>query len=164
MAVGGNRATRRSHRTALDGKTPGTALARAGAEVREARSRPRSRDRHHRLRRRLQESLNTMRDGVRQGGQGRQLSGQPTEGLSSRHGRGAGPHAQHSWKPTRAHASEETRSRTTEDTAQKDRKPLEGEGPGLQARTWIQGPESPEGPQLFNKPEFAERCVSRIPG
>ena len=55
----------------------------------------------------------------------------------------------------RAHASEKTRSRTTEDTAQKDQETGE---------TGIQGPESPEGPREANRPEFAERPVSRFPG
>ena len=40
----------------------------------------------------------------------------------------------------------------------------EGQGRGPQAGTWIQGPESPEGPQVASKPEFAERSVSRFPG
>ena len=50
------------------------------------------------------------------------------------------------------------------DTAQEDRPTQEGEGPGHQAGTMIEGPQSPKGPQVANKPECAERCVSRFQG
>ena len=64
-----------------------------------------------------QESVDTMCDSSFQGGQGGQLSGQPSEGPSAGYDRGPGPNAQNSWKQTPAHASEETRPRKTERTA-----------------------------------------------
>ena len=88
--MGGDRAIGRSHRAALDGQRCGTTLAeqdgaaktagsglgergaraRAGAEERGMRGRPRGRNRDHGLRKRLQESLHTRRDGILQSGQG----------------------------------------------------------------------------------------------
>ena len=67
---------------------------------------------------------------------------------------------------TQAHASEGTRSRKkkTEVTARENRPTREGEGPEPQAETKSEVPEGPEGPKVANKPEFAERCVSRFPG
>ena len=113
----------------MDGLGQRGTRARAGAEDRRARSRPRNKNRDHRHLRRLRESLNTMRDGVFQGGQGRQLSGQPPEGLRAGHGRRTGRGAQNIWKQTQAHTSEEAPSRTTEDPAQKDEKTTGRGGP-----------------------------------
>ena len=76
MATKGDRAVRRDHRRALNGKTRGNTLveqdgamrttggghgqrragARARAEVRKTRDRPRGRDRDRRIRRRLQDA------------------------------------------------------------------------------------------------------------
>ena len=47
-----------------------------------------------------------------------------------------------------------------EDTDEKKKR--EARRPGPKAGTMIQGPESPEGPQVANKQDFAERCVSRF--
>ena len=52
----------------------------------------------------------------------------------------------------------------TEVTARENRPTREGEGPEPQAETKSEVPEGPEGPKVANKPEFAERCVSRFPG
>ena len=115
--------------------------ARAEAEERRARGRPRGRNRESRLLRRLQESPNTVR-GVFQGGQGRQLGGQPPEGFRGDSVQDNGGH----------------RRRGT-------RRPQEEDGPEPQTETLIQGPESLEGPQEANKPNAplpdfqGETCV-----
>ena len=106
MAARGDRPVRKNTGRALDGKTRGVALVeqkeprgRLGAplgkgerrnEVREARSRPRGRDRDHR--RHLQESLDIMRNSGFQGGR-EDNCGQPAEGLRTGNGQGPKPSA-----------------------------------------------------------------------
>ena len=65
-------------------RTTGSGLGQRGTEVREARGRPRGGDRDHGLRRRLQKSLNAMRNRGIQGSQGGQLSSQPQPGTRPR--------------------------------------------------------------------------------
>ena len=128
-------------RTTGSGLGQGRAGARAGTEVRETRGRPRGRDRHHRFRRRLQESLNIMRNSGFQSGQGGQTAVRP-DGGGTPHGTWPSPKTERV-RRLRTNTSARPRARRV----QRENTPTqEREGPGA------------------NKREFAECCVSRFPG
>ena len=179
MAVGGDRAIRRGHMTALDGKPHGTALieqddaartagsglgqgragARAGKEARETRDRPRGRgpqvpealpgEPERHAQPRLPEDSCAARRRRDSARDTAKPQNRARETAANEHGRT--PQTKHGRRQQR------TRRRRT-------RRTQEEGGQGPQAETLIQGQESPEGPQAASKPEFAERGVSRFPG
>ena len=180
MAAGGDRATRRGHGRALDRKTRGATLIEQDGAERTTGSGLGQR-----------ESRSVSGAGGARGegqvlwqGSGPQVPeappGEPGHHAQQRlpdwPGRTAArpmakpqkrarETAEKKQKRTKAHASEEaqTREEKTGATTQESG-PAQERGPGPRARTMILGPESPEGPQAANKPEFAEHCVSRFPG
>ena len=102
--------------------------------MREARSRQRGRDRDHR--RHLQENLDIMRNSGFQGGREDKCAASPRRDSARETAKAQNrpretPGNKHKRTSQRRHGPE----KKTEDAAQKNRKPQEGEGPGPQART-----------------------------
>ena len=170
MAARGHRAIRRGHWRAVDRKaSTGAAFgqrragARAGADVRKVRNKPRGRDRDHRFRRRFQESLNIMCNRGFQIGEG----GQPDGGGTSARDmvkpqNQARETAENRQQRThqRRHSPEKRNGRTTQES-----KPAQERGPREPGRNYDSvGPESPEGPQAANKPEFASAVFADFQG
>ena len=174
-AAGRNRTIRRGHGRALDGKTRGAALIEQNGAVRTAGSGlgERERERERRCARRgagPAQGSGPQAPETRPGEPGNHaqqrlprwpgMTAERPDGGETQHGTWPRPRT----KQTRAHASEETRPRKTEDTAQEDRKPQEGEGPGPLAGTRIQGPESQEGRKWPTSPNLPSAAFPDFQG